>query len=138
MVFRFEMYKKFAYRWDGFGRNLIFEKDKKFPWGPPLRNFQNFEAAFPSIRLTPDAETLLANSRDRGRESAVGFKRIRKEKDFSTLLYGIFFLAKSDMFFGNSLLPIRAQLLKKVFRFEMNRKYAFRLEIVRASCKVKE
>ena len=75
----------------------ILYRSKNFHGFPPLLNFQNFEVAFLNIRLTQDAETLHANSRGQGRESAVGFKRIRNEKDFSTLLYGMFFLVKSDM-----------------------------------------
>ena len=98
MVFRFEMYPKFSFsRWDGFGRTLTFKLDNKFPWASVLLNFQTFEAPFLSINLMQDAETLHAYSRGRGRESAVGFKRIRNEKHFSTLLYGMFFLAKSGM-----------------------------------------
>ena len=75
-------------------KEFKFRTGQKFSLGSPLLNFQNFEGAFLSIRLTQDAETLQANSRGQGREFAVGSKKIRNEKEFSTLLYGMFFFGQ--------------------------------------------
>ena len=61
---------------------------------PPLLNFENFEAALLGTRSTQDDETLHAYSRGQVCKSAIGFKRIRDEKFFWTLLYGMFFSAK--------------------------------------------
>ena len=57
---------KFANTSGGFGGNLNFELIEKFPWGTPLLNFQNFEAALCDSRATQDDETWDADSRGRG------------------------------------------------------------------------
>ena len=70
---------------------------KNLPGVPPLLSFQNFEAAFLGSRSAQDNETLHAESRGRGCQSAVGLKRFRGKKIFLTLLYGMFFMLKSDL-----------------------------------------
>ena len=67
---------------------------KNFPGVPPLLNFENFEAALLGSRSTQYDETLHAHSRGQVCKSAIGLKRIRDEKIFWTLLYGIFFQPK--------------------------------------------
>ena len=57
MLFRSEKSMKFANISGGFGGDLNFELIEKFPWGTPLLNFQNFEAALRGSRATQDNET---------------------------------------------------------------------------------
>ena len=49
---------KFASISGGFKGNLNFELIEKFPWGTPLLNFQNFEAALCGSRATQDDEKI--------------------------------------------------------------------------------
>ena len=72
MVFRSEKYRKFATGSGGFERNLNFEPSEKFPWGPPLLNFENFEAALLGSMSAQDDKTLHANFRGRMCKSAIG------------------------------------------------------------------
>ena len=66
-------------------------QSKNYPEVPPLLVFQNFQAAFLGSKAAYDDETLHADLRGRGCKSAIGFKRIKDGKSFSTLLYGMFF-----------------------------------------------
>ena len=73
-------------------------QSKNFPGVSPLLNFEKFEAALLGSRSAQDDETLHANFRGRMCKSAIGQKRIRDEKIFLTLLYGMFFSAKIGLY----------------------------------------
>ena len=63
-----------------------------------MLNFENFEAALLGSKSTQNDETLHATSRGRVCKAAIGLKRIRDKKFFWTLLYGMFFSAKSGLY----------------------------------------